>query len=299
MSFVDGWEQNFFISKWNMHQLLIECPSIYELMACPEFQWENTPLLQIWRKKNDQDVNNSILLESYSPEEIVPVLKEALISNMVEYDGVNIPLPFNLEILKWATETCKILSSAVLPSRVKFYNIYGMGLETPHSVCYGSENSPVNDVQQIRNFPAIYTCLDGDGTVPIESAKADGLNAEARVGVPGEHRGILGERHVFRILKHWLKAGEPDPYYDPLNDFVILPTAWEMGNYIEKCFRITSVKEGWEIIPGDLDKQDDKVENTKPIMTCVSVSMLVDNEPSQVEGKRQAELNALHVSVKV
>lgn len=52
----------------------------------------------------------------------------------IEYDGEEIPLPFNLEILKWANETKKALSCAKVPPGVKFYNIYGTNLDTPHSV---------------------------------------------------------------------------------------------------------------------------------------------------------------------
>lgn len=52
----------------------------------------------------------------------------------VNYDGEDIPLPFNLEILKWAQETRKVLGTAKIPDGVKFYNIYGINLETPHSV---------------------------------------------------------------------------------------------------------------------------------------------------------------------
>jgi hypothetical protein len=52
----------------------------------------------------------------------------------VNYDGEIIALPFNLEILKWANETRDILSCAKVPSKVKFYNIYAINLETPHSV---------------------------------------------------------------------------------------------------------------------------------------------------------------------
>ncbi|GAB2234399.1 hypothetical protein Droror1_Dr00003651 [Drosera rotundifolia] len=281
MSFVEGWEQNFFISKWNMHQLLIECPSIYELMASPDFPWKNSPLLKIWREKKEHEGETNILLESYSPEEILPIFKEALSNNTVDYGGVNIPLPFNLEIVKWAAETRKIMSSAVMPPGVKFYNIYGMGLETPHSVCYGSEDSPVKDLQRIRDMLADYICLDGDGTVPIESAQADGFNAEARIGVPGEHRGILRERHVFRILEHWLSAGEPDPYYDPVNDFVILPTSWETEKYIEKCIQIALEKDEWEIVSLDLNKGDNEMENKESLLKSLSASMVADSEPFQ------------------
>ncbi|KAL9275127.1 Lecithin-cholesterol acyltransferase-like 4-like protein [Drosera capensis] len=265
----------------SLHPDLIECPSIYELMASPDFPWQNSPLLKIWREKKEHDGETNILLESYSPEEILPIFKQALSNNTVDYGGVNIPLPFNMEIVKWAAETRKIMSSAVMPPGVKFYNIYGMGLETPHSVCYGSEDSPVKDFQQIRDMLADYICLDGDGTVPIESAQADGFNAEARIGVPGEHRGILRERHIFRILKHWLNAGEPDPYYDPVNDFVILPTSWEMEKYIEKCIQIAFEKEGWEIVSLDLNKGDNEMENKESALKSLSVSVVADSESLQ------------------
>ncbi|GAB2258559.1 hypothetical protein Droror1_Dr00014719 [Drosera rotundifolia] len=110
---------------------------------------------------------------------------------------------------------------------------------------------------------------------------ADGFNAEARIGVPGEHHGILRERHVFRILEHWLNAGEPDPYYDPVNDFVILPTSWETEKYIEKCIQIALEKDGWEIASLDLNKGDNEMENKESVLKSLSASMVADSEPFQ------------------
>ncbi|TYI24412.1 hypothetical protein ES332_A06G232300v1 [Gossypium tomentosum] len=310
MSFVDGWEQNFFISKWSMHQLLIECPSIYELMACPHFHWQHIPLLEIWMEKEGCDGYPRTILESYRPGNCIDIFKEALSGNTVDYNGEMIPLPFNLEILKWVKETQKVLSHAKVPSGVKFYNIYGINLETPHSVCYGSEETPVTNIQDLRFFQPKYICVDGDGTVPAESAKADGLHAEARVAVPGEHRGILCEPHVFRILKHWLRAGEPDPFYNPINDYVILPTAFEMESHHEKGLQVTSLKEEWEIVTKDQDDLDDTVSSRKPLVSSISVSQGGSNKHSlrseahatvivhpQNEGKQHVELNAISVSV--
>lgn len=307
MSFVDGWEQNFFISKWSMHQLLIECPSIYELMACPNFTWEHAPVLEIWRKKLDDCGDTRMILESYTPSESVNIFAEALSSNTVDYDGESISLPFNQEILKWAHETRRILSCAKVPPGVKFYNIYATNLETPHSVCYGSEDMPVTDLQELQFYLPDYICVDGDGTVPTESAKADGLEAVARVGVPGEHRGILCDHHVFRILKHWLKA-DSDPYYNPLNDYVILPATFEMERHHEKGMEVTSLKEEWEIISKDAN--DDQGEVTiMPSVSTISVSQDGGHQSyraeacatvivhPQNEGKQQIELNALSVSV--
>jgi hypothetical protein len=62
---------------------LIECPSIYELMACPHFHWQHVPVLEIWREKKDNDGNSQIILESSPPEESIQVFKDALSSNTV------------------------------------------------------------------------------------------------------------------------------------------------------------------------------------------------------------------------
>lgn len=54
----------------------------------------------------------------------------------VNHEGEELPLPFNSHIFEWANKTREILSSAKLPSGVKFYNIYGTNLATPHSIWY-------------------------------------------------------------------------------------------------------------------------------------------------------------------
>ena len=305
MSFVEGWEQNFFISKWSMHQLLIECPSVYELMGCPNFQWQNVPLLELWRERNLSDGTSHVILESYPPCDSVEILKEALVNNKVNYDGEELPLPFNSEILKWATKTWDILSSAKLPPGVKFFNVYGTNLQTPHTVCYGNAEKPVSDLHELRYLQARLVCVDGDGTVPVESAKADGFDAEERVGIPGEHRGILREPHLFRILKHWLKAGEPDPFYNPVNDYVVLPTAFEMERHQEKGLDVTSLREEWEIVSSDHDGQSNTGD--KMSISSSSVSQGANNSHSEAhatvtvhpgnDGKQHIELNALAVSV--
>jgi len=53
--------------------------------------------------------------------------------------------------------------------------------------------------------------------------QADGLNAELRIGIPGDHRGMLNDERLFRLLKHFLKVGDPDPFYNPVWDFVFVP----------------------------------------------------------------------------
>lgn len=102
--------------------------------------------------------------------------------------------------------------------------------------------------------------------------QADGLDAEARVGVPSDHRGIVCDRHVFRILQHWLKAGEPDPFYNPVNDYVILPTAFEIEQHHEETVQVTSLKEEWEIISSANDGSHCKSADLPAMMESLSVS---------------------------
>lgn len=63
---------------------LIECPSVYELMACLDFDWEHIPLLELWREKL-VDGNSRTILETYPPLESVQIFKEALLNNTVSY----------------------------------------------------------------------------------------------------------------------------------------------------------------------------------------------------------------------
>lgn len=137
--------------------------------------------------------------------------------------------------------------------------------------------------------------------------QADGLDVVARVGIPGEHRGILCEPHLFRILKHWIKAGDPDPFYNPLNDYVILPTAFEVERHQEKGLEVISLRDEWEIISKDQDAQG----NTADEMSLSSISVSHEGTNNQSwseahatvtvhhgnEGKQHVHLNALAVSV--
>ncbi|KFK28629.1 hypothetical protein AALP_AA7G024400 [Arabis alpina] len=127
-----------------------------------------------------------------------------------------------------------------------------------------------------------YICVDGDGTVPMESVMADGVEAVARVGVPGE----------------------PDPFYNRINDYVILPTEFEMEQYKENGLEIASVKESWDIITDD--KNNGTAEST---VSSITVSQPGDDQNPQAEahvtftihtqndGRQHVELNAVSVSV--
>ncbi|KAL0912295.1 hypothetical protein M5K25_018258 [Dendrobium thyrsiflorum] len=148
-----------------------------------------------------------------------------------------------------------------------------MAADKDPSVSYGSEKAPIAELQELMSAQAKYICVDGDGTVPTESAKADGFDSAIRVAVHAEHRGIVCDRHVFRILKHWLKAGEPDPFYNPINDYVILPTAFDIEKREEETLKLTELKDEWEVIASDLSDPVNKTIDLPAMVDALSRSL--------------------------
>ncbi|XP_074581495.1 phospholipase A(1) LCAT3 [Curcuma longa] len=206
LQFVYGFESFFFVSRWTMHQLLVECPSIYELLPNPDFKWKNQPTIQVWRKLSED--NGVVKLEEYDSSTCISLFEEVLKNNELNYNGKSIALPFNFSILEWAANTRKIIYDAQLPDSVNFYNIYGTSYETPFHVCFGSETSPFDDLTKLCHTVPEYSYVDGDGTVPTESAKADGFAATARVGIKNSHRGLLSDKKLFNLVKQYLGVSE-------------------------------------------------------------------------------------------
>jgi hypothetical protein len=62
---------------------MIECPSVYELMAWAHFNWSVLPELRLWHIHADKDGNEKVVMEAYGPNSYVDVMSAALEENMV------------------------------------------------------------------------------------------------------------------------------------------------------------------------------------------------------------------------
>ncbi|KAK1271512.1 Phospholipase A(1) LCAT3 [Acorus gramineus] len=196
---------------------LVECPSIYEMLPNPEFKWKQPPLIRVWRKQIDGQDDLPVKLETYAPTESTTLFEESLRNNKLEYGKKSVALPFNLSIHSWAAKTRQILDEAQIPDTVSFYNIYGISNDTPYDVCYGSETSPICDLSEVCHTVPEYSYVDGDGTVPSESAKVIPNNAT-----------IYILEQFFDIIHPSLQMGEPN-YGDisllgiEVSDIIIVP----------------------------------------------------------------------------
>ncbi|GBG82172.1 hypothetical protein CBR_g34454 [Chara braunii] len=270
VEFVKGWGRSLFIQKWSFHQLAMECPSIYEMMSPPNFKWESEPLLKVWRKategENECLTDQKSKLEVYRPEQFEKFLREALADNVLTTEDKCVPLPFNLDILSLAHKSRQLWDQAKLPEGCRFFNIVGTSFDTPFSLTYGTEKEPIEKLSDVLRLEVEFGNVDGDGTVPVESAMADGLKALKRVQMKGDHRGILNDPDLFSRIKDFL-----NPAYDPEVDAVLVPPAVEVEKQIKKeHWRLPSLP----LLPG----QDFNLQNEDYSESIWAGAVMIDGD---------------------
>ena len=86
---------------------------------------------------------------------------------------------------------------------LQFFNIYATGVDTPFDVTFDADVTTVNELFSIADHSIHFDFVDGDGSVPTHSSRADGLVAADRLAVPDEHLTLMGNEKVARALAHF------------------------------------------------------------------------------------------------
>eukprot|EP01025_Chloroclados_australasicus_P014055 TRINITY_DN16576_c1_g5_i1.p1 TRINITY_DN16576_c1_g5~~TRINITY_DN16576_c1_g5_i1.p1 ORF type:complete len:478 (-),score=40.81 TRINITY_DN16576_c1_g5_i1:325-1758(-) len=208
-SFVTGWEAYFFVQRETFLQMCIECPSVYEML--PQ-KWVGddsdpnaVPNTNIWIKSG----KGKAKLETCSLEQFKDLQGKVLAGNQVQVGDRLIDLPQNQACMQYAQETQNMWASVQLPSSCKFYNIYGIGYDTPLSPTYGTQDQPLSNFQDVKSAEAYFFSVDGDGTVPAVCAQNGNLPAVESKAFVGLHRGLLKQTAVFDQIVEWLGL-QPD-----------------------------------------------------------------------------------------
>eukprot|EP01024_Parvocaulis_polyphysoides_P030402 TRINITY_DN27604_c0_g1_i4.p1 TRINITY_DN27604_c0_g1~~TRINITY_DN27604_c0_g1_i4.p1 ORF type:complete len:334 (+),score=9.25 TRINITY_DN27604_c0_g1_i4:3-1004(+) len=201
-SFVSGWESCFFVQRETFLQMAIESPSMYEML--PQ-HWigssEEVPTTSVWI----QDESGNPKLENYKFGSFKQLQEQVLNGNQVQISNVAVNLPQNEGCWQTASETFSIWKKVQLPSSCKFYNLHGIGFETPLSVTFGSQQEPLKSYQDVKDAHHSFQMIEGDGTVPAICSSTDNLEAVERKGFKGTHRGLLCSIEVFEQIAQWLK----------------------------------------------------------------------------------------------
>ncbi|KAJ8627702.1 hypothetical protein MRB53_021009 [Persea americana] len=104
-----------------------------------------------------------------------------------------------------------------------------------------------------------------------------------------------------------LLFGEPDPFYNPLNDYVILPTAFDIETHRDQGLTVNALNEDWEIISGDTEDQGKAAAGQMALVGTISVAHVKKDQSYAgthativvhpwSEGKQHLELRAISVT---
>uniref|UniRef100_A0A1D1ZWS1 Lecithin-cholesterol acyltransferase-like 4 n=1 Tax=Auxenochlorella protothecoides TaxID=3075 RepID=A0A1D1ZWS1_AUXPR len=143
----------------------------------------------------------------FALDQLGGVLQGVLEGNSVSIGGQAVAMPFNPDVWQRAVDSHSAWSACTFPRTSRFYNLYGKGYPTPYSLQYGSWWFPVSELKALPHANASYTYVDGDGTVPTESAMADGFDAVERVGLVGAHRPLISMQSAWDQIMTWIRAG--------------------------------------------------------------------------------------------
>eukprot|EP00162_Nutomonas_longa_P010606 comp20035_c0_seq2/m.39281 comp20035_c0_seq2/g.39281 ORF comp20035_c0_seq2/g.39281 comp20035_c0_seq2/m.39281 type:complete len:1126 (-) comp20035_c0_seq2:61-3438(-) len=188
------------VSPSTIKLLAAASPSSYELLPNPGFPWEPAAMMTYTLKGKEHTVNLVDAHKSMLPAALACNSDEVADDPAADSLG---GLGFNSDMYTWAKETRYLWDFARVPPSMAFYNVYGTTAlrSTPQSLTFLSEVLSMCDLA--KKTPELQLDhVDGDGEVPAESARNDGLNAAERIVIPDVpgHYDMLGDERLIRTV---------------------------------------------------------------------------------------------------
>jgi hypothetical protein len=107
-----------------------------------------------------------------------------------------LPQPFNEACWKLSQETRALTARPALPPSVKLYNVYGVGQET----WVGLNFTGIQEWGELQSAKCTLVSADGDGTVPVGSARVPLMPVQADRSVEADHTSILTHPDTLEFL---------------------------------------------------------------------------------------------------
>jgi phospholipase A1 len=179
---------------------MVRYPSVIELTPKPNYKWRfGNPNAYVWVKEDDGRVVKRIFPVVDLQDMQTKVLKGHTFIHMTEpLPPKKYPLP---QVYLWESDPNVwtrgrqiqyFCHTAKLPSTVQFYCIYGTSNLTPFGVEFGSMEKPASsDLTNLSALPRKNSFVDGDQTVPKESALGHGFKAVHTRVVKSTHTKML------------------------------------------------------------------------------------------------------------
>jgi pimeloyl-ACP methyl ester carboxylesterase len=197
-------EKQYAPSRDHVLNAMLYYPSLVELTPTPGYEWmHGRPYCNVWIK----DTTGNVINVEHRPRHIQSVQKKVLEGRRIVDSGVAMDWAADPNVWKQGRETQTLMRAAKLPSSVQFYNLYGHCRICPFGVTYGSKDRPLDSYKQIGDCSVSNTFVDGDGTVPVESAIRDGFKATERFAINATHVVMLKDPILFARLLSWLSDG--------------------------------------------------------------------------------------------
>lgn len=195
------------LSNTTAHQMVMQFPSVYDLLPNPSFPWDETPTLSFYMRGVANPLRYTVS-NAESVLENINGLNEVTYAFDGKYDKYwnNWQVPLFSRAMdnknRWS-------SLRYTGTPFTFVNIAGEGLDTPHSFSYTFEGRLLDSW---GTQPEIYY-TSGDSTVPLESAQGDGA---IRAIIPSsfyhrhtvtqlsDHVDIVKTEETFSIIDEYL-----------------------------------------------------------------------------------------------